>query len=452
MHRSVFGAVVVAAALAASPSSAQSPFIVDPDRGVLSLAPVVGPISPGVVQIFVEGADDARMAQRPTELPVPPDARVGPQGGPFERRQRGSGSGVVIDADAGLVLTNHHVVEQGASLRVGLIDGRSLDAEVIGSDEATDLALLRIEADGLTVVEIGDSDQLQVGDLVIAIGYPFRLEQTVTLGIVSGLGRTLQRQFTDFIQTDAAINPGNSGGALVDSRGRLIGINTAIYSRSGGNVGIGYAVPMALANVVVDQLLAFGEVRRGRLGVEPQELSPELAEALELPSTDGALIAEVEPGSAGEQAGLEAGDVLIRAGGLRVDGVTDLMNAVGLTRPDRPLKLSVMRSGALVELEAQLEAPAATDGVVFAGARFVTLPDDHPLRGRLDGVGVDLVRPGTATGRTGLRRGDVVTHLDAHAVSGLDDVRDVLQRVGDAAVLTVVRGNAEFELTVDVPR
>ena len=280
------------------------------EDGFPTLAPLLAEVTPAVVNISVETLQSVESSplfndpffQRFFDMPQMPQ----------QRRQMSAGSGVIFNAEEGYVVTNHHVVENGDRIVVTLKDQRQFDAELIGSDAGTDIALLKIEAEGLTVLDLGDSDRLQVGDYVLAIGNPFGLGQTVTSGIVSALGRSgLNIEgYEDFIQTDASINPGNSGGALVTLDGKLVGINTAIIAPSGGNVGIGFAVPMNMANAVTNQLIEFGEVQRGQLGITIQDFTPDLAEALGIEGETGAVVTQVIPDSAAEAAGLQAGDPL----------------------------------------------------------------------------------------------------------------------------------------------
>ena len=300
--------------------------------GVPTLAPLIEKITPAVVNISV-----ATMApQRHNPLFRDPFFRRFfdlPDGAPV-RPQQSAGSGVIVDAAQGFVLSNHHVVAGADSVMVTLKDSRRFEAEILGSDPGTDIALLRIEADELTALPTGNSDGLQVGDFVIAIGNPFGLGQTVTSGIVSALGRSgiNVEGYEDFIQTDASINPGNSGGALVNLHGELVGINTAIIGPSGGNVGIGFAVPVNIATAVMGQLAEHGEMQRGRIGVLIQDLTSDLAEALNLDIERGAVVSRVESGSPAEDAGLQAGDVIVAVDGTKVESSRDLRNAIGLVR------------------------------------------------------------------------------------------------------------------------
>jgi len=313
--------------------------------GATTIAPMLDAVTPAVVNISV-------LSRAPQiDNPLARD--------PFFRRffgnipqiqgrpQQSAGSGVIVDARNGYVLTNHHVIENAAEIAVTLKDRRRVRARLVGSDAATDIALLKIDADRLTALPMGDSDRLRVGDFVVAIGNPFGLGQTVTSGIVSALGRSGLKVegYEDFIQTDASINPGNSGGALVNFQGELIGINTAIIGPAGGSVGIGFAVPTNIARSVMTQLIEHGEVRRGRLGIAIQDLTPDLAESLNVTGDQGAVIAQVEQGSAADRAGLRAGDVVVAVDGKPVHSGTDLRNRVGLVRIGTPIQITILRGG-----------------------------------------------------------------------------------------------------------
>jgi Do/DeqQ family serine protease len=272
-----------------------------------------------------------------------------------EREVASAGSGVIVDAENGYILTNHHVVEKADQIQISTIDGEVFDAEIVGSDPATDIAVIKVDASGLTDMPIGDSERVRVGDFVLAIGNPFGLGHTVTSGIVSALGRSgISRDgYEDFIQTDASINPGNSGGALVNLRGELVGINSAIISRTGGNVGIGFAVPTEIASSIMRQILDFGEVRRGLLGVSIADVNAEVAEALSSSVTSGALITRVEPGSAAEDAGLQVDDIIVGVNEKKIGGAAELRNTIGLMRsgdeverrnPPRACRRAICRS------------------------------------------------------------------------------------------------------------
>jgi len=271
--------------------------------------------------------------------------------GAGDRQTSSLGSGVIVSSD-GYVLTNDHVVEGADAIEVLFADGTRAAARVIGTDPETDLAVLRVDAQGLPAIEFGDTDAARVGDVVLAVGNPFGVGQTVTMGIISALGRTQLgiNTFENFIQTDAAINPGNSGGALVDAQGRLLGINTAIYSRSGGSLGIGFAIPAGTARQVMQQIVATGSVTRGYIGVEPQDITPELAEAFRLPRKEGAIVAGVMRGSPAERAGVRVGDILIDVDGKAVTGTTSMLDIIAQLQPGTTVSFRFLRDGRTVEL------------------------------------------------------------------------------------------------------
>src|SRR5579871_1246715 len=311
-------------------------------RSLPTLAPMLSQVTPAVVNIAVAQSSPA------TSNPLLRDPVFrrffgipDTQGEP----ESSAGSGVIIDAKGGLVVTNHHVVENAQDIVITLKDRRQLKAELIGTDPATDIALLRVRADRLTALRMGDSDGLSVGDFVVAIGNPFGIGQTVTSGIVSALGRSGLgiEGYEDFIQTDASINPGNSGGALVNLRGELIGINTAILGPTQGNVGIGFAIPVSMVNAVTQQLLRTGEVRRGRVGLTTSDVTPDLARALGTRYTEGALVARVEPGSPAQRGGLRSGDLIIAVNGAPIHNAAELKNRVGLAQIGDTVQLTVER-------------------------------------------------------------------------------------------------------------
>jgi Do/DeqQ family serine protease len=307
-----------------------------------SIAPVVSRVTPGVVGISVRG----RVREDNALLQDPLFRRFFnlQQQQPIERETQATGSGVIVDAAQGYVLTNSHVTENGNSIDVTTKDNRKFKARLIGRDPDTDIAVLQISGSNLTAVSMGDSDRLQVGDFVLAVGNPFGLGQTVTSGIVSALGRSPGIEgYEDFIQTDASINPGNSGGPLVDMQGRIIGINTAIVAPSGGNVGIGFAVPINMARQVMDQLISYGEIKRGRIGVAIQDLTPEVAQALGTTHTQGAVIARVEQGSPAESAGLRTNDLVVAVNGARINNGAELKTRVGLSKIGDALDLTIVR-------------------------------------------------------------------------------------------------------------
>ena len=315
---------------------------------ILSYAEAARRATPAVVNIFT--TQDVRM---PRDHPLQADPLLrrffGDQAP--QRRQSSLGSGVLVSPD-GLILTNHHVVESADEIEVLLSDGRRARARVVGGDPETDLAVLRVGLSGLPSIAFGDDTQAQVGDTVLAIGNPFGVGQTVTMGIISALGRNQLgiNTFENFIQTDAAINPGNSGGALVDSSGRLIGINTAIYSRSGGSLGIGFAIPVSTASQVMRQIVDTGSVTRGYIGVEPQDITPELAEAFQLPRKEGAIIAGVMRGGPAERAGVKIGDILVQVDGKPVTNTASMLNLIAQLSPGSTGRFRFVRDGKEIEM------------------------------------------------------------------------------------------------------
>jgi Do/DeqQ family serine protease len=354
------------------------------------------------------------------------------------------------------VITNHHVIEEAEEIVVTLKDRRKLTAELVGSDPGTDIALLKVAPEGLTALELGDSEALEVGDFVVAIGNPFGLGQTVTSGIVSALGRTgLNIQgYEDFIQTDASINPGNSGGALINLKGELIGINSVIIGPSGGNVGIGFAVPSNMARSVVEQLAEYGEVRRGRLGVLIQDLTPELSEALNLDISDGAVVTRVETGSPAEEAGIAPGDVVVAVGGVEVTSAADLRNLVGLVRVGSEVALSVVRDGTRRTIRVRVAAvePATYAGSEstpqLSGAVFQTMGTDHPLRGQIDGVIVADVKRNSRAWHNNLRPGDVIIAINRERVRSVEELSRAIRRTGRTIAVDVIRGKMQLLIVI----
>jgi len=328
---------------------------------VPSLAPMLARITPGVVGVSVRG----RVREENPLLQDPFFRRFFnlPQRQQQEEREtQATGSGVIVDAAQGYVLTNGHVVDNATRIEITTKDNRRSVARLIGKDSDTDIALLQIPAQNLTAVPIGDSDRLQVGDFVLAIGNPFGLGQTVTSGIVSALGRSGLgiEGYEDFIQTDASINPGNSGGPLVNLQGQCVGINTAILSPGGGNIGIGFAVPINMARRVMDQILRYGEVKRGRIGVAIQDLTPDLADAMKTSHTTGAVIAKVETGSPAERAGLRNGDLVVALNGTVVNSGTQLRNLIGLARIGDEVTLTIDRRGSEYSIAVRIDPASST--------------------------------------------------------------------------------------------
>ena len=399
------------AALLAPPLHAAMPPVIT-EQGVPTLAPMIRKVSPAVVNVATRGTIRERGAQNPLLddpffrrfFDVPPDS--GPRARPFQS----AGSGVIFDAHSGYIVTNAHVVENASEITVTLQDGRDLKAEIIGSDAPSDVAVLRVKPDGLTQIPLGDSTRVEVGDFVVAIGNPFGLQHTVTSGIISGLSRSGINPdgYEDFIQTDASINPGNSGGALVNLRGELIGINTAILSRSGGNIGIGFAIPVNMARSVMDQLIRYGSVKRGQLGVSMYTVTPDIAHSLGLPSVVGALVSQVVEGSPADHAGIRTGDVITSVNGQPVKSNSELRNTIGLLRVGDKVDIGLLRDGKPLRVTAVI---ADTTAGLPAGPESIHKSFEGAVLGDAPDAGGALVRsvePGSAAAQAGLRADDVI--------------------------------------------
>ncbi len=436
-----------------TPASATVPMTQD-ERGVLTIAPLLEKVTPGVVNISVT----ARVTVQQNPLLNDPFFRrffeVPDQ--PAEREAASAGSGVIVDAKKGYVLTNHHVIDKANKVTVTLKDRRKFEAEIVGSDPGTDIALLKIDPDNLTQVDFGASSHLKVGDVVIAIGNPFGIGQTVTSGIVSALGRSgLNIEgYEDFIQTDASINPGNSGGALINSKGELIGINTAIIGPGGGNVGIGFAVPSDMARAVMDQLIRFGEVRRGRLGVTIQDLTPEIADAMDIRDNRGAIVSSVEPDSPAEAAGLKAGDVIIAINGENLRNSADLRNRIGLVPVGEYVKVTILRNGNRLEKSVTIERAAEITKKLgeqipqLTGAVITNLPKEHDLYGKASGVLIAEIERGSPAWRHGLRAGDVIVEVNRRQTPDVETFNKVVQEANRVLALNLIRGDSQLFLVI----
>ncbi|GAB4194213.1 MAG: Do family serine endopeptidase [Wenzhouxiangellaceae bacterium] len=420
-----------------------------------SLAPVLEQVTPAVVNIHTETRVqvsspllDDPFFRHFFNLP-----RV-----PRERVSTSLGSGVIVDAENGYILTNHHVIGDADDIAVTLADGNTHQATLIGSDPDTDIAVIKIEAEQLSALSLADSDQLRVGDFVVAVGNPFGLGQTVTSGIVSALGRSAMRglAFQNFIQTDASINPGNSGGALINLAGELVGINTAIFTPSGGNVGIGFAIPSAMAQRVMNQLVNFGEVRRGTLGIEIQDLTAELAAAFGITSSSGVVVTQTWPDTAAARAGLRAGDVIISAGGKPIRHVQDLRNAEALVPIGDALSITYLRAGDEISTAITI---AALESIVLKGEhldrrlRGVSFAQSSNRNRRSETwVTVSEVERGSAGWDEGLRPDDVILAVNRHRVATLQELEDAYARAGQrnsTVVLQIQRGRSSYLVVIE---
>jgi len=416
-----------------------------------TLAPILSAVSPGVVNIAVEGT----VASRPNPLMQDPFFRQffgnGGQEQPQTQKFQAVGSGVIIDAGNGYVLTNNHVVEHADKIVVRLKDRRELRAKLVGTDPQTDIAVLKIAAEHLTAVPVGQSGPLQVGDYVVALGDPFGVGQTATFGIVSALGRTGLgiEGYENFIQTDASINPGNSGGALIGMDGKLIGINTAILTggQGGGNVGIGFAIPVDMAKQVADQLIAHGKIERGQLGVQITDLSPDTAKVMGLSVDNGALVSRVVRGSPADQAGIKAGDVVTQLNDQALEGGADLRNRIGLIAPGSTVKLSVIHKKEQKTVSVTLEKASAETASASAGDQPVL--EGVQLSSGKDGISVSAIERNSRAYRQGLRRGDVIVGADQQAVHSADQLSAILdQSEGEPLVLDIKRGDDQIVLVL----
>jgi Do/DeqQ family serine protease len=418
-----------------------------------TLAPLVNEVTPAVVNISVvtrSPLEDNPLFRDPFfrrffNLPDRP-----------QRQEQASGSGVIVDAPHGYVLTNHHVIKDAEQIVVTLKDRRQFQARLVGADPGTDVAVLQIQSQNLTALRFGDSDHLNVGDYVIAIGNPFGIGQTVTSGIVSALGRTglSVEGYEDFIQTDASINPGNSGGALVNLRGELIGINSAIIGPSGGNVGIGFAVPSNMARTVMNQIVRYGEVRRGRLGVEMVDLSPALAKKLGVSLLEGAAVANVQSGSPAEKAGLRERDIIVAMNGRPIHSAAELRARLGLTPIGEQVELRVQRGGEARTLHARIEAPqrlTESEGQAvpqLPGMKVVEIERGSPLYQRIQGLVVASVEKNSQAWQAGLRPGDIIYAVNRRRVRTVAELQKALRSAERGYSMSLLRGDSELTILI----
>jgi serine protease Do/serine protease DegQ len=419
------------------------------DQEVPTLAPLIEKVSPAVVNIAVMGRAG------PTHpLCADPFFSQFPQC--QNREFQGGGSGVIVDSDNGYILTNNHVVEHADRIRITLLDKRTLEASVIGTDPLSDIAVLKVDSKDLHELPIADSSAAKVGDFVVAIGNPFGLQHTVTSGIVSALGRSglNPENYEDFIQTDAAINMGNSGGALINLKGELLGINSAIISNSGGSVGIGFAIPSNMARNVMNQIIEHGEVRRGLLGVSVQSIDAELAESLKMKNANGALVSQVMPGSAAEKAGIEPGDVLLSVDGETVADAASLRLRVGMHGAGDSIKIVLIRDGKTRTVTAELGLAQASQVAAedihpgLEGASFETVNPSSPSYDGTPGILITEVDQGSPAFANGLRANDLILRVNRQRVSSLEELTEAARdakslllqlRRGDRGIVLVVR-------------
>jgi Do/DeqQ family serine protease len=438
--------IAASSVFAAVPSSAQEA------APMPSLAPMVKRVAPSVVSIATRGTIKEQAQRNPLFddpffrrfFDVPPDSR------PRERQFRSAGSGVIVDAKNGYIITNHHVVENASEITITMADDRTFTAKVVGTDEGADVAVLQAKQPNLVAMTLGDSSKVEVGDYVVAIGNPFGLQHTVTAGIVSALGRTGINPdgggYEDFIQTDASINPGNSGGALVNLRGELVGINSAILSGSGGNIGIGFAIPVNMVKGVMDQLIKYGEVKRGVLGVQLYNVTPDIAKEFGLTESSGALVAGVASGSAADRAGIKTGDIITSLNGTNMRNSAELRNAIGMLHVGDKVEIGLLRDGKPRKVTASI---AERGEVESAGAADINKGlDGAEFADALDGAGVLVksLQEGSSAAAAGLRVNDLIVGVGRTPVTNLKGFRDAAK--GATVLLLRVRRGGE---TILVP-
>lgn len=435
------------------PTLASLPAVDSQGTPLPSLAPMLKQVTPAVVNIATSGT--VRIQGNP--LFNDPFFRhfFEQPSQPRERKTQSLGSGVIVDAKNGYIITNNHVIDKADVIKVTLRNGESYEAKLIGTDPDSDVAVIQVKAKNLTAIPLANSEDLNVGDFAIAIGNPFGLGQTVTSGIISAMERSGLgiEGYENFIQTDASINPGNSGGALVNLRGELIGINTAIFSKSGGNIGIGFAIPINMANDIMQQLITTGEVKRGRLGAQAQDLTPQLAEAFNIKFRRGAVVSHVEKGSSADRAGLKPGDIVIEINGKKVRDANMLRNNMGLLRIGQTVEMKILRDNKIVNLNATVaEQDKSKDSIKgeklhahLTGTELQNIQPSSKLYGRIEGVIIAAVEPGSPAARTGLRRGDIITSANRKNIKNITELQTAITK-NKGLLINIRRGNGSLFL------
>jgi len=434
-------------------SAAGLPPLID-NQPLPSLAPMLERAMPAVVNIST--TTNVQIAENPLMqdpffrhfFGVPNQPNQPSQ--PRQQQRNSLGSGVIIDSNQGFVLTNNHVIDKADKIMVTLHDGRQLNAQLIGTDKDSDVAIIQIPSDNLTQLPIANSDQVRVGDFVVAIGSPFGLSQTVTSGIVSALGRSGLgiEGYEDFIQTDASINPGNSGGALVNLRGELVGMNTAILAPSGGNVGIGFAIPSKMAMSIKDSLVKHGEVRRGLLGVTTQDLTPDLINAFNLANKNGAAVSRIENNSPAAKAGLEPGDIITSINGKEIKGSAEIRNLIGMMQIGDKVDIEYIRSGVKKQATAEIGKPVRPQ---LTGEKLhQTLQGtilSNTQKDQIEGILLEKVATSSASWRAGLRPGDIIISANRYRVHNLEELQQVITP-DSALLINIQRGQEGFFLVL----
>lgn len=440
--------VILGASLSSTPAPAAADVGVALQQGVPSLAPMLKGVVPAVVNIGVRGKKKSDPVYHPWFGMIPSQTQ------PFQAM----GSGVVVDASKGYILTNNHVVEDAETIKVRFSDDRELDATLIGGDPSTDIAVIQVKDGNLKAVAFADSDKVEVGDFVVAIGSPLGLRQTVTSGIVSALGRSglggNDSELQDFIQTDASINVGNSGGPLVNLKGELIGINSRIFSPNGGNIGLGFSIPSNLAKSVMGQLIEYGKVSRGRIGVTLQNITPNLAKSFGLETSRGAVVTKVLKDSPAAKGGVKEGDIIVSVNGREVKDLNQARNLIGLTRVDEKVRIGVIRDGKPRDLTVTVgkDTQALGNGEEIhpklAGVSLGPIPEGHPLTGQVQGVYVEKIKEDSVAAEAGLREGDIIGGVNRRPVTSVESLREAAGARSDAILLYVFRGDGALYIGV----
>jgi len=454
MQKALVGLMLL---LMSSLSMAALPAFDSQGKTLPTLAPMLKDINPAVVNIATFST--RRQAQNPLMndpffrhffgQPGQPGQQQPRQDERPKKRQQSAGSGVIVDAAKGIVMTNHHVIKDADEIQVSLVDGRNFKAELKGSDPDLDIAILEIKAENLVSVKIADSDKALVGDFVVAIGNPFGLGQTVTTGIVSALGRSgIGAGYEDFIQTDASINPGNSGGALVNLRGELLGINTAIISPAGGNVGIGFAIPVNMAKASMEQILETGEVKRGQIGVGIQDITPDLQEAFALENgQQGVLITAVFEDTPAEKAGLKPGDIIVAVDGNETASTSQLRSQIGVKKIDDTVKVTVIREGKEKTMRVKVGDPingnrnAGATNELLQGAQLEDGPNG-------EGVVIAQLMPRSELAFAGLRAGDIIHSVNRVEVSTVAELNKAVSKDDKQLLLRIIRNGRSFFVVI----